>query len=148
MCSITSRLIAGLCAVALSSSAAAQSINPALDRQQGETQIVGAITVPLGSSPDERRTAPRFEIITRTDGSAASPLLARDNERQWQERRIGVTLDGSSTLMLNGQPLSRDGDKANLDTGEVALIIGGVLLAAGIYTVIALDRIASGSGGE
>lgn len=128
--------LSGLASIALSSGAAAQSINPSLDRQQGETQVVGAITVPLGASSDARRTAPRFEIIARSDsGGTTSPVVVRDHERDWQERRIGFTLDGSETLMLNGRPAAVGETRDGVSTFGAIAIGVGVLLVISAFTL-------------
>jgi len=128
--------LSGLVCIALSSGAAAQSINPALGRQQSETQVVGAITVPLGASSDTRRTAPRFEIIARSDtGGTASPVIERDQERDWQERRIGFTLDGSETLMLNGRPAAIGETRDGVSTVGAIAIGVGVLLAVSVFAL-------------
>ena len=128
--------MAGMAAVLFASGATAQSINPALDRQQAETQIVGAITIPLGDSSDQRRTAPRFEIISRSrtaDGN--SPVIARDNDRRWQERRVGFTLDGSDTVMINGKPAYGPSDRADLNPVETVLVVVGI---SAVVAVVAL----------
>ena len=137
-----------MCAVmALAMPAHAQSINPALDQQRVETQVSAAITIPLGASSDSRRTAPRFEIIARTSSpETVLPIIARDEANRWQERRIGFTLDGSDSLMINGRPVEMQTDAANLNTGETILVVGGVIvLALAIAFAASIDDIAEAS---
>lgn len=137
-----------MCAVmALAMPAHAQSINPALDQQRVETQVSAAITIPLGASSDSRRTAPRFEIIARTSSpETVLPIIARDEANRWQERRIGFTLDGSDSLMINGRPVEMQTDTANLNTGETILVVGGVIvLALAIAFAASIDDIAEAS---
>ena len=126
-------------ALAHSAPLAAQSINPALDRQQSESRLSAAVTIPLGASPDIRRTAPRFEIIAATripDGT--SPTIAANNNLQWQERRLGWTLDGSNHLMMNGRPLDMGPHRDGISTGTaVGIGLGVVALVA--LTALALD---------
>lgn len=118
---------------------AAQSINPAFDAHQSETRVSAAITIPLGHSRDTRTTAPRFELITRTRApDDILAIVARDEERRWQERRIGFTLDGSDELMLNGRPMAHAHKSANLDTTETILVVVGGVLVVGIVGVYAL----------
>ena len=120
-----------LLALAHATPLAAQSINPALDRQQqSESRLSAAITIPLGASPDARRTAPRFEIIAATripDGTSPSP--AANNNPHWQERRLGWTLDGSNQLMLNGQPHAKNDRRDGISTAAaVGIGLGAVLV--------------------
>ncbi len=111
----------------------AQSINPALDRAQGETQVAAAITIPLGHSADRTQTAPRVELITRSrTASDELDFTFRNDQTQWQERRLGFTLDGSDRFMINGQPLAAPDTKNNLNTGETFLVIGGVILVGAV----------------
>ena len=114
------------------SGASAQSLNPALNPVEGETRIMAAITVPLGGSRDTARTAPRVEIISRNrtpDGIL--PLVARDEERRWQERRIGFTLDGSDQLMINGRRAiaADDENRDGISTlGVIGIGVGALLI--------------------
>ena len=127
--------------MSLATGAVAQSINPSLDRVQSEAQIVGAITIPLGTSTDQRRTAPRFEIISRslqTDGISSLPI--RERENQWQERRIGLTLDGSETLTINGEPLAANEQRDGINTVEGIAIGVGVLLVLGTIAIVDLTN--------
>ena len=130
------RCLACLAALSLTSGLAAQSINPALDQHQSETRIVGAITIPLGQSTDRRRTAPRVEIIARSrTADGILPTIVRVEEQRWQERRIGFTLDGSETLMVNGQPAYGPDEGANLDTGETILVGLGAIVLVGAISI-------------
>ena len=129
-----------LLALAHATPLAAQSINPALDRQQkSESRLSAAITIPLGASPDARRTAPRFEIIAATripDGTSPSP--AANNNPHWQERRLGWTLDGSNHLMMNGRPLDMGPHRDGISTGA-AVGIGLALVGVVALTALVLD---------
>lgn len=120
----------------------AQSYNPILDQQRGDTQVSAAITIPLGQSNDARRTAPRFEIITRsTRPDSILPIVARDDQRRWDERRIGITLDGSDALMLNGEPLPEPEHGDGVSTfGGIGIGVGVLVLAAGITALVWIDR--------
>ncbi|MDJ0978233.1 MAG: hypothetical protein QNI87_06835 [Erythrobacter sp.] len=135
---LPNRLLAlSLIGLGLSPPAAAQSFD-AFDR---ETRVSAAITIPLGESKDRRQTAPRFEIIARHRAPSQDlRLVARQDELRWQERRIGITLDGSETLMLNGRAVEGLDDQSNLDTVETVLVVsGGVLVASLIVFAIAID---------
>ncbi len=123
----------------LASGAAAQSINPALDRNQSETQVVGAVTVPLGQSTDRQLTAPRFEIISRSRTNGSDAIVERNEEPRWQERRIGPTLDGRETLMINGQPLASEDRGDGISTLGAVGIGFGVILALSIAVVADAD---------
>ena len=130
-------------ALSLHAQATAQSINPALDPHQGETRVSAAITIPLGHASDRTRSAPRLEIVSRTRAPGSTlPIVARDDERRWRERRIGFTLDGNEQLMLNGKPLALAEDQQNLDTTETILVVvGGVVLAGGIAFALWVDAL-------
>ncbi len=129
---LTVSLIAGA-----ASAASAQSHNPALNPAEGETRIMAAITLPLGHSRDNASTAPRVELISRSrtpDGIL--PIVARDEERRWQERRIGFTLDGSDQLMINGRAMQWE-DSEHRDGISTLGVVGigvGVLLAVSVIT--------------
>jgi len=132
---IKAALTASLTIGALSG-ASAQSLNPSLDPNDGDTRIVAAITVPLGQSRDRARTAPRVELIARSRApNAILPVVARDEERRWNERRIGFTLDGSEQLMINGRPMMMEQDGDGISTLGAIGIGVGVLLAATIITL-------------
>lgn len=138
----------GILALTLCAPLAAQSINPALDRGQRESQIVGAITVPLGQSNDARRVAPRFEIISRSRASdSIATVITRDNELRWQEHRVGFTIDGSDALMLNGRPLDAGERRDNISTlGAIAIGVGALLVASAFYLGDKIDDISSNDG--
>ena len=139
MISISKVVLAGAAAAVCTASASAQSFNPVLDPHQGETRIVGAITIPLGQSTDQRRTAPRVELISRSrtpDGIL--PVIARDEERRWQERRIGFTLDGSDQMMINGRPLTAPDERVGLNTLETVGVVVGVI-AVGSMVILATN---------
>jgi len=124
----------------LTSPLSAQSYNPALDLQQRETRISAAITIPLGHSSDRRQTAPRVEIITRSRApDGFSPIIARAEEQRWQERRIGLTLDGSKALMINGRPMPAQDQQDGIST--VAGIAIGVGVVALVSAALLLDGI-------
>lgn len=129
---------AGLLLVAMPNTPlAAQSINPALNGHQNEARVSLALTMPLGHAADKRRTAPRVELIarsTRPDGIL--PIVARDEDRRWQERRIGFTLDGSDTFTINGAPLTKTEHRDGISTvGWVAIGLGTLVVA----TVLVAD---------
>lgn len=116
---------------------AAQSINPALDRQKSESRISAAVTVPLGASRDSRQTAPRVEIIARSRApEAAFAMIARDNDRDWQERRVGFTLQSRPSVMINGRSLSSAEQADGITTGGAIAIGLGALLALSTATLI------------
>ncbi len=133
---IRATLAASLIAGA-ASAASAQSLNAALNPAEGETRIVAAITVPLGHSHGNTSTAPRVELISRSrvpDGIL--PVVIRDEERRWQERRIGFTLDGSDQVMINGRAIQLGGseDRDGISTLGAVGIGLGVVLAVSIVT--------------
>ncbi|MEO0462822.1 MAG: hypothetical protein AAF127_06805 [Pseudomonadota bacterium] len=128
----------GVAAVSLlSSPAAAQFLNPTIDTGRADTQVVGAVTIPLGTAKDTRRTAPRLEIITRRQaGTPFQSIIARDAERRWREQRIGVTLDRDMTLMFNGQPAAATEKKQGVSTlGAVGIGVGVLALVGGIVLI-------------
>lgn len=136
----TKAALAALVAATFASGASAQSINPALDPSQGDTRVLAAVTLPLGHASDRTATAPRFEIISRSrtsDGVLA--VVARDEERRWQERRIGFTLDGSDQLMINGRAVrfayegSESGDGIST-LGAIGIGVG-ILLIGTIFVI-------------
>ncbi|WP_108789958.1 hypothetical protein [Erythrobacter sp. Alg231-14] len=117
------------------SGASAQSLNPSLNPGESETRILAAITVPLGHARDRASTAPRVELISRsraTDG--VLPVVARDEQRRWQERRIGFTLDGSDQLMINGRAMQWD-DGENRDGIST---LGAVGIGLGLLTALSI----------
>lgn len=125
-----------LAALCLPASAAAQSYDPA----QTETQVAAAFTLPLGHSTERSRTAPRLELVTRTRlPDSGLEIAYRDSDRRWQERRMGLTLDGRQSLMLNGREMRAPDRQHGVSTG--VLTAGGVVLALGIGTLIVYDMI-------
>lgn len=126
-----------LIALSVTGSASAQSLNPLLDAHEGESRISAAITLPLGKSADSRRTAPRFEIVSqRRMPGGLLPVVARDEHRRWQERRIGFTLDGSNQLMINGRPTQSFDQRRNLNTLETIGVVAGIFLVVSTIVVI------------
>ncbi|MEP3422330.1 MAG: hypothetical protein ABJN35_11390 [Erythrobacter sp.] len=135
--SIKAALIASLIAGG-ASGASAQSLNPSLNPGESETRILAAITVPLGHSRVRANTAPRVELISRSQTpDGVLPVVARDEQRRWQERRIGFTLDGSDQVMINGRAMQwEDGENRDGISTLGAVGIGlGVLTALTIVVV-------------
>jgi hypothetical protein len=134
---------AGVLAASMASPTAAQSINPSLDPYQGETHVVAALTIPLGHSLDKRHVAPRAEIIARSRLPASTPeVVARDDERRWQERRVGFTLGGQTALLINGQPVHKDNHRDGVSTlGAIGIGVGVVLVGSIILFAIEADDI-------
>lgn len=98
---------------------------------------MAAVTIPLGHSRDDSLTAPRFELITRTRApSSVLAVVARDEDRRWQERRIGFTLDGSDQFMINGRPLPVNDQRDGISTlGAVGIGVGVLLVVSAIVLV-------------
>lgn len=121
------------------SGGSAQSINPSLNPGQGETRVVAAITIPLGHSRDRANTAPRVELISRSQTpDGVLPVVARDQQRRWQERRIGFTLDGTDQVMINGRAMQWD-DTENRDGIST---LGAVGIGLGLLTALTIAVVA------
>jgi hypothetical protein len=110
--------------------ACAQSLNPALDRLERETQVMAAVTLPLGRSADKRETAPRFELLVRNRTPEATPDRQSSliGQLRWRESRIGFTLDEKPNLLVNGS-LPPEGDRRDgvSTLGWVAIGAGAVV---------------------
>jgi len=139
--------ISAFSAMALTGTAMAQSVHPALDRQAHETQIVGAISIPLGHTSDKRMTAPRIELINRSrTRNRLLPMVVRDETQRWNERRIGLSLDGNETLTLNGRPAPALENRNGINTVEgIAIGVGVIALGYAIAFAASIDDIADAS---
>lgn len=130
----------GLLALTLAQTAQAQSqpVHWAETRSEAQAQV--AFTLPLGHARSTARTAPRVELMLRqSTPSSEFAIIDRAEQQRWHERRIGLTLNESPRLMLNGRELQTMERKQGVS--DVVLIAGGVVLTLGIGTLIVYDAI-------
>ncbi len=121
--------------------ACAQSLNPALDRQQQETQVLATVTVPLGQAADRRTAVPRFELVVRNGLQDAAPNRPSSllDQRQWRESRIGFTFDTKPDLLINGMSLPESDRRDGISTLGLVAIGAGAVAVIVVVSASSLD---------
>lgn len=121
--------------------AAAESLNPALDRQQQETQVLASVTMPLGQAADRRMAAPRFELRVRNGWQDAAPNRPSNlfDQQQWRESRIGFTFAKKPDLLVNGMPLPESDRRDGISTLGLVAIGAGAVAVLVVISASSLD---------
>lgn len=141
------KLIAPLLACQLAmlpSLAQAQSSNfdQAFSRPGAEARL--SFTIPLGHSSDKTKTAPRLNLGVRNYSQSSKISLdwVRADRDNYQEVRLGFTLEEMPKLMMNEQVLVlNDGEQANIGTaGKIGI---GVAAVAVVFVAVVAVAFAS-----
>lgn len=129
--------------------AQSQDFDPAFARQGAEARI--SFTVPLGGSEDKSKTAPRlnFGIRNYTQPSAASLDWMRSDGQNYQDVRLGLTIETLPKLMLNEQILLLpETEQANIGTaGKIGLGVAAVAVVGVAVIAVLFAECSNDSGG-
>lgn len=147
---ITPLIAAQLALLPTAAQAQSSDFNHPFARQGSEARM--SFTIPLGHSSDKTKTAPRLNLGVRhyTQPSPSSLDWMLADPHAFKDVRIGLTLEDTPKLMMNGQVLAlSEEEQANIGTaGKIGLGVAAVALVGAAVIAVFIISCESGPGDE